>query len=89
MPATHPIRPAIQNPQNSPKNDDASMLDFTELIHHTIPNQVKIRFCHNPTGRQRPLVSNQIATAHADCRVPYLNAYVGQATGEATILGVG
>ena len=54
------------------------MLDFAELIRHTIPNQVKeIRFCHNPTGRQRPFVGNQIATAHADCRVPYLNAYVG------------
>ena len=66
------------------------MLDFAELIRHTIPNQVKeIRFCHNPTGRQRPFVGNQIATAHADCRVPYLNAYVGQATGEATTLGVG
>ena len=60
MPTARPIRPAIQNPQNSLQNDDASMLDFAELIPHTIPNQVKeIRFCHNPTGRQRPFVGTK------------------------------
>ena len=32
---------SIQNPEKSPKNDDAHILDFAELIRHTISNQVK------------------------------------------------
>ena len=54
--------PAPPNPKSRkfPPNDDARMLDFAELIRHTISNQVKeIRFCHNPTGRQRPFVGTK------------------------------
>ena len=61
VPSVSPgFRPANPKSRKFPQNDDASMLDFIELIHHTIPNQVKeIRFCHNPTGRQRPFVGTK------------------------------